>query len=177
MILEKRFALALAAALAAPASGKELTLDRITALPALTGTTPVRPTWSPDSRRIAFLWNDRGMPFRDVWVADAESGAPRRVTDLDRGPRDDGASGSEAYGQDPLAALTRAFAERTRGGVSDLVWTPDGSALVFVFEGNLFRVGSAGGATEQLTVSRASRSQLSFSPDGAFLSWVEEGDL
>ena len=177
MTLERRFVFALAAALAAPASGKELTLDRITALPALTGTAPVRPAWSPDSRRIAFLWNDRGMPFRDVWVADAETGGPRRVTDLDRGPRENVARGEDALGQDPLAALTRAFAERTRGGVSDLVWTPDGGALVLVFEGNLFRVGSDGGTTEQLTVSRASRSQLAFSPDGRFLSWVEEGDL
>src|SRR3990172_10174374 len=109
MILERRFVFALGAALAAPAPAKELTLDRVTALPALTGTAPVRPVWSPDSERIAFLWNDRAMPFRDVFVAEASSGAPRRVTHLDERLKE----------PDPRAS-----------GVSNAVWTPDGKALI-----------------------------------------------
>src|SRR3990172_4278437 len=127
MILERRFVFALGAALAAPAPAKELTLDRVTALPALAGTAPLRPVWSPDSERIAFLWNDRGMPFRDVWVVEASSGGSRRVTHLEGRPGE---------------------ADAARGGVSDAVWTPDGKGLIFVFEGNLLRVDSEGGAPE-----------------------------
>ena len=67
MVLERRLVFALCAALAAPVSAKELTLERITALPALAGTAPLRPVWSPDSERIAFLWNARGIV--NVFVA------------------------------------------------------------------------------------------------------------
>lgn len=38
-------------------------------LPKLDGTVPTRPVWSPDSQNVAFLWNDHGMPFRDLWLA------------------------------------------------------------------------------------------------------------
>jgi hypothetical protein len=41
----------------------------------------------------------------------------------------------------------------------------------------MYRVGEGGGAPERLSESSASRGQLDFSPDGRFLSWVEEGDL
>jgi dipeptidyl-peptidase 4 len=144
-----RLVIALFLALASSASAKELTIERLTALPSLTGTAPQRPVWTRDSERIAFLWNDRAMPFREVFVAEVAGGDPRRVTNLE-GP------GS---------------------GVSDLIWTPDGKALIFVVDGALFRVSSEGGEPERLTESSAARSQLAFSPDGRFLSWVEEGDL
>src|SRR2546430_17590423 len=58
-----------------------LTVERVAAFPNLAGTLPTSPVWSPDSARIAFLWNDKGYPFRDVWLAERD-GKPRRVTDM-----------------------------------------------------------------------------------------------
>ncbi len=149
MTYETRLAFALFLALASPAAAKELTLARLTALPALTGTAPLRPVWSRDSERIAFLWNDRAMPFRDVFVVDAASGGARRLTSLEGGG----------------------------GGVSDVTWTPDGKALIFVLDGAMFRVSSDGAPPERLTELSAARGQLAFSPEGRYLSWVEDGDL
>ena len=53
-----------------------LTLDRLYSLPRIIGTAPTAIAWSPGSTRMAFLWNDEGTNFRDVWVADVEGGAP-----------------------------------------------------------------------------------------------------
>ncbi len=159
-----------------PAPGQEmtqeLTIERITSFPRLTGTAPSRPAWSPDSSRVAFLWNDEGYPFRDVWTVSAAGGDPTRITNLKRVAPEEGQGPAE----DSLAPLMRAFHERTRSGVSGVTWTPDG-ALVFSYEGQLFRVSAAGGEPKQLTRSRASRRELGFSPNARFLSWLQEGDL
>ncbi|MGH9336307.1 MAG: DPP IV N-terminal domain-containing protein, partial [Vicinamibacteria bacterium] len=156
------------------AAERELTIDRITSLPALTGTPPARPAWSRTSDRVAFLWNDRGHPFLDVWTVSISGGDPIRVTDLNRGANE---PESRAADSDPLADLTRAFRERTRSGVSEVTWTPGGEELIFSFDGHLHRVGAGGGGAEPITPSTASRSSLAYSPDGRFLSWLQAGDL
>jgi dipeptidyl-peptidase-4 len=156
------------------AEAERLTVERIASLPSLTGTAPSSPVWSPDSSRVAFLWNDKAMPFRDVWVVSAAAGEPKRITDMS------GRSGvSEIKGPkvDAFQTLLREAAARARGGVSGLVWTPDGEALIFNFNGHLFRVPADGGNVEQLTRTAAGRQALAFSPDGKYLSFLQQGDL
>jgi len=46
-------------AIAAP-----LTVERIASASSIAGTPPSSPTWSPDSRRLAFLWSSEGQPGR-----------------------------------------------------------------------------------------------------------------
>jgi len=53
-------------------------LDRLYSLPRIIGTTPVSPAWSPDGRKLAFLWNDAGYDFRDVYVIDVAAPTPSR---------------------------------------------------------------------------------------------------
>jgi hypothetical protein len=66
------------------ASPAALTVERVAALPSLIGTAPASPTWSPDSRWLAFRWNDAGWPFRDLWIVAADGTGLRRLTDLQR---------------------------------------------------------------------------------------------
>jgi len=47
----------------------ELTLDDIFASPRLTGTTPSRPVWAPNSEYFAFSWNEPGKQGRGLWLA------------------------------------------------------------------------------------------------------------
>ena len=117
------FTAAIAARQASP-ERPQLTVARIAAWPNLAGTVPTDPVWSSDSRRLAFLWNDKGNPFLDVWIADAEGGAPRRVTSLD-----ESAQPAESATADRDATLAAGVAARNRRGVSELVWTPDGKAV------------------------------------------------
>src|SRR5205085_11353801 len=67
--------------LLALALASDLTVARIVSKsPSLTGTAPSSVAWSPDSRQVAFLWNDQGLPPLDVWVADRDGGSLQRAT-------------------------------------------------------------------------------------------------
>lgn len=51
------------------AQENELTLDDIFASQKLTGTTPSRPVWAPNSKHFAFSWNEPGTPGHSLWVS------------------------------------------------------------------------------------------------------------
>jgi dipeptidyl-peptidase-4 len=148
-----------------------LTVERIASLPSLIGTAPTAPAWSPDSTRVAFLWNDQGMPFRDVWVADAATATPARLTRF----ADDQAP--PAADDVSLRGLIARQAGRANGGVSELVWAPDGRSLVISYRGDLHRVPLDGSPTVPLTRSGGGKSQIAFSPNGRFVSYLQNGDL
>jgi dipeptidyl-peptidase-4 len=152
-----------------------LTVERLAALPSLIGTVPSGLAWSPDSSRIAFLWNDQAMPFRDVWVVAAGGGQPKRLTDLAAGTRR--APPSAPPQQDDFGALLADASDRLRPGAAELIWAPDGKSVIFACEDRLYRVGLAGGSAAPLDLPPASRSALAFSPNGRFLSWIQDGDL
>ncbi|HJS74093.1 MAG TPA: hypothetical protein VJ921_07400, partial [Vicinamibacteria bacterium] len=61
---------------------QELTLDRVASFPNLSGTAPVSPEWSADGSHVAFLWNEKGMPSRDLYVVAASADMPAKVTEL-----------------------------------------------------------------------------------------------
>ncbi len=158
------------AAFGQTASAQRLTVERVASLPSLIGTAPAAITWAPDSRRLAFLWNDSGWPYRDVWTVAADGTGLRRVTDFQRF---DPAPAPPA--ENTTAAVAARAAARARGGASELAWLPDG-ALVVVHRGQLFRVALNGGAPERLPVGEGV-SDVSVSPDGARVAFLRDGDL
>jgi dipeptidyl-peptidase-4 len=137
---------------AAPAGAAEaplsLALDRIVSRrPSLSGTAPAAPTWSSDGKLLAFLWNDRAMPERQVWVVGRDGSGLRRVTE-----------------------------PRSPGGVSEVAWLP-GKRLLYVQAGEIWRISADGGKPEVLAPATGDRSELTISPDGRTAAWVEGGDL
>lgn len=129
-----------------------LTVERLVATPSLSGTTPVSPTWSPDSRSLAFLWNDRAQAARDLFLVDRDGGALRRLTNA--------AGGDEAAGP-----------------VSGFAWLPDAAALVVVRGGDLWRITLSGTRAERLTQDGGGKSDVAVSPDGRWISFLRDGDL
>ena len=131
-------------------SGAQLSLDGLYSLPSLIGTAPKRPVWSGDGGKLAFLWNDRGYPARDLWIVDLglEPPAPMRVTN----------HASEAEGD---------------RGIVDVVWNPDGERLVYELEATL-RILRVGEASEVVAAGGATAAAYSSSGDLAFL---RDGDL
>jgi dipeptidyl-peptidase 4 len=152
-----------------------LTVERLAALPSLIGTAPAVPVWSPDSSRLAFLWNNQAMPFRDVWIVPAGGGPPKQLTDFASETRP---APPAAPVQDDFATLQAGASDRLRGGVSEAVWTPDGRSVIAALDDRLYRI-AVDGATPptRLDVPAAARSSLAFSPNGRFLSWIQDGDL
>ena len=113
---------------------KRLTIDRLYSLPRLIGTAPRGATWAPDARRFAFLWNDEGTNFYDVWMASTERLTPVRVTRLPR------LNPPPAPPDDEAAARQREALIETDSGVDSVTWHPDGRRLVFGFRGDIFVV-------------------------------------
>ena len=63
----------------------ELTLDDLFASPRLTGTTPSRPAWAPNSEYFAFSWNEPGKPGRGLWVSSSDGRDVRLVSNPESG--------------------------------------------------------------------------------------------
>jgi len=148
-----------------------LTLDQVTSRPSLIGTPPSSPVWSPDSRRLAFAWNERGQPFRDLWVVDAGGSGLRRLTDLDRThPAPSPPEGRST------AALAAQAAARARTGVGEVLWLRDGRTILFTAAGGTYRVDADAGAPVRLELG-GSASHLAVSPDGTQLAFLRTGDL
>ena len=126
-----------------------LTIDRIVSQPSITGTAPSSPSWSADSRQLAFLWNDSGLPRREIWIVKGDGSGLRRLTSEIEGTR----------------------------GVDLFVWTPDAEDLIYLRSGDVWRVSFANGDGKRLTETGGDKSNLAVSPDGRYASFLQDGDL
>jgi dipeptidyl-peptidase-4 len=150
-------------------STKKLTIERLYSLPSLIGTKPESLRWSPDSQRLAFLWNDEGMNFYDVWLADRTAGKPIRVTSMPRpaSPADPG---------NDIVKLEEQARAETDHGVSDVMWAPDGKHLLFDFYGQLYQV-IPGQTPERLIDSDASQDSAATAPNTNRVAYLSGGNL
>jgi len=155
----------LAAGSTAPRPADRLTIEELYSLPRIIGTAPTSVVWSPDSTRVAFLWNDEGTNFRDVWVADVAGGEARRVTRFPRPVLTEAGTDVDAIRSNQRAELD--------GGVSSVSWFPDGEHLLVTFRGQLHR---AAEGNEPEALGHSGR-QAGFAPGGRFLSFLAEGDV
>ena len=126
-----------------------LTIERIVSEPSIAGTAPSAPSWSPDSRRLAFLWNDSGSFHREIWIVENDGSGLRRLT----------------------------HHTKSTGDVRRFVWTPDTTALIYLRSDDVWRVPFTGGGGERLTETGGDKSALSVSPDGRYASFLQGGDL
>ena len=136
------------AARSQPTGVPGLTLDRILSGPALTGTAPSDLSWSPDSTRLAFRWNDQAGSRREIWMVEADGDQLRRLT-------------SDTEGA---------------SSVGELSWLPDGRGLVYLRSAELWRTDLAGESL-RLAAFAGGPSNLAVSPDGRHASVLLDGDL
>ena len=163
-----------ASAQAAPP--KPLTLERVFAAPALTGTAPRGLKLSPDGRLVTLLRNRADDVQRyDLWAIDPATGAERML--LDSKKLGSGAALSEAE---------KMQRERARiGNLTGIVsydWSPDGKALLVPLDGDLYladlaNLASLNGTVRRLTSTAASELNGTVSETGRFVSFVRDNEL
>jgi len=118
-----------------------LTIDRL-----LEFKHPSQPVWSPDGRRLAFVWDLSGV--QNIWLIDtaaAPPSAPRQVTAFDTGP------------------------------VDNLFWSHDGGTLYFVRDGDLWQAPPEGGRATPVWTTPVLENQVVLSPDGTHVAFVRGG--
>ncbi len=148
-----------------------VTLEKLFDYPYIYGNAPVGYAWSPDSKWVAFRWNESGERFRDLYVAKAPNGKPVRLTDLRAYPRipieDDDRTPEEI-----------ALAEAYDWGISSFTWSPDAKTIAFTFRGDIFLVDARGKKAPRVLIrSQGGESGIKFSPDGELLSFVKSQNL
>jgi dipeptidyl aminopeptidase/acylaminoacyl peptidase len=153
-----------------PEPGAQLTVPFIMRGPELVGTAPSRIRWSPDGESLYFIWKPPGETREGLYQVGRSGGAAKRLGDGE-GRRAE-ARLRPAYSHDRrLAAYADAgdlylldiAADRerllisTQGHLSDVQIAPNGRAVYFVHQDNLFRIDVASGAAVQLSDIRRGR--------------------
>lgn len=134
------------------AAATPLDFDSLYSEPSIIGTLPIGASWSADGNCLAFLWNEEGHTFRDIWTWDRETGARKRVTRLGEG--------------------------RTSGepqGISEVAWL-DGGRLAFVLQGQLY-LALEDGTVLPLAIGTQKACAIAASPDGGKLAFLSGTSL
>ena len=149
-----------------------LTLERIFSDPDLNGPTPVALKFSPDGQRVTYLKaGSSNFEQLDLWEYHIASQQTRLLVE---------AASLETAGR-VLSDAEKARRERkriTQSGIVEYFWAPDASAILFPLEGDLFLYHlDAAQPLQRLTDASTFETDLRFSPDGKYLSFVRDQNL
>jgi dipeptidyl-peptidase-4 len=134
-------------------------LDTLYSTQSIIGTTPRAVAWSRDGDSIAFLWNDEGYTFRDVWVYSTKTGLKKRLT-------------NQAIG---------VAVEQRHSGISEVIWLnsekeTEKEQIAYIMNGKLY-VQGLDGISQQIEADKKSIRNLVLSPNGQQLAFVANGSL
>lgn len=153
-------------------TNQQLSLADIAHYPRPGMNAPSAVTFTPDSRRVAYLWSAEGSLAQELWAYDLASGTQRPVTDL--------AGGSTSQGKQ-FSLEEELRRERTRqrkSGVTSyqFVQAKDGpQTLLIPFDGQLYVAHGEHNLAPLAGSEGATDARLS--PDGSSVAFVRAGEL
>ncbi len=150
---------------------KQLTIERIYSSPSLNGQTPKSLTFSPDGSRVTYLKNKADDLYRyDLWEYNLISQKNSLLVDSE-----DIFSGIENLSDEEKARRER---QRIHGvGIMEYQFSPDGSALLFPLNGDIYYYQLANQTTKRLTKTSAFETDSKFSPEGNYVSFIREQNI
>jgi len=148
-----------------------LTLDRIFNDPDLSGSPPESLKFSPDSQYVSFL-KPREDDFErlDIWAFETKTGRSALIVD----------SSQLAFEDRPLSDEEKAIRERKRirhTGIVEYFWSPDSGSILFPVSGCLYLYSLADKSLQLMTNPDVFATDVRFSPNGKFLSYVANQNL
>jgi dipeptidyl aminopeptidase/acylaminoacyl peptidase len=162
-----------------PQSAGLLTIDSLVGI-----RHPSRACWSPDGRRVAFVWDRGGV--QNVFVVGFEQGratGPKALTRHDEGlidglfwdPRGERlyfARGGDLWAVAPQREEPPRPVWTTPESEGGVAISPDGSRVAFLRGEDIWVRQLGDGREVRLTASPAARSALAWSPDGSHLAFT-----
>lgn len=171
----KKIILASAVALVpfAQVSAAEFTIERLESSPSINGPTVQGLKMSPDGKRITFLkGKDTNAAQLDLWEFDIATGQSSMLVDsasLLEG-------GTEILSEEEKARRERNRAISGKSGIVSYDWSADSQSLMFPIGGDIY-VLPLGGKAKRLTETEAFETDIKFSPNGTFVSFVRDREL
>lgn len=167
--LGMRILVALLAAACALAQNPMWPLEKLYTRPFVWGTSPSEVQWSRTGGTLAFLWNEDGNRFLDLYAWRA--GKRVRVTSLEKMKDDIWLSAADKDAR-------RAGHKMPEGGLSAYSLSGDGLKAAFAYRGDVFVADTAGATPiHRLTRTRAAEEAVQISPDGRRVAYLRERQL
>ena len=165
-----KYCLASAMLLSLPAAAQEFTIERLSSSPNINGTSVQGLKMAPDGKRITFLRGKAENAAQlDLWEFDIDSGESRLLVDsasLLEG-------GSEVLSEEEKARRERNRAITGKTGIVSYFWSADSRTLLFPISGDVY-VLPLGGAVKRLTDTPQYETDIKFSPQGTYVSFVRD---
>ncbi len=148
-----------------------LTLDRIFNDPDLSGSPPESLKFSPDSRYVSFLKPaEDDFERLDIWAFETQTGQSSLLVE----------SSQLAFEDRALSDEEKAVRERKRirhTGIVEYFWSPDSQSILFPISGALYLYSLSDSSLKQMTTPEVFATDVHFSPNGRFLSYVANQNL
>jgi dipeptidyl aminopeptidase/acylaminoacyl peptidase len=126
-----------------PQSAGLLTIDSLVGI-----RHPSRACWSPEGRRVAFVWDRGGV--QNVFVVDWDGGRP---------------------------TAPKAFTRYDEGLIDGLFWDPRGEWLYFARGGDLWAVAPQGEPPRPVCTTPESEGGVTLSPEGSRVAFLRGDDI
>jgi len=153
-----------------PLKGK-LTIEKRFSRPFIWGTAPSSIKWSKDGRKLAFLWNEKGERFLDLYLITFPGRKRVRLTEMKKFPK-------LKMEEDKRTEEEKKEAELLDRGISGFNFSPDGSRIVFTYRGDIYLVEAReGGKVKPVIRSLEGEGNARFFPDGKGIAYIKGGNL